>query len=86
MLSYKQARYRFLHLYHAPHYKLLDHFTTIKPLKKRTHIFHSFHLGSYGADLIEAEEDEVSSSLPDKPRTYRKASSKYIETVHEECK
>lgn len=27
-------------------------------------------------DLIEAEEDEVSSSLPDKPRQYRKASSK----------
>lgn len=26
-------------------------------------------------DLIEAEEDEVSSSLPDKPRPYRKASS-----------
>ncbi|XP_012549429.2 restin homolog isoform X3 [Bombyx mori] len=27
------------------------------------------------SDLIEAEEDEVSSSLPDKPRTYRKASN-----------
>lgn len=31
-----------------------------------------------GADLLEAEEDEVSSSLPERPRTHRKASSKLV--------
>lgn len=37
---------------------------------------YALHIG--GTDLIEVEEDEVSSSLPDRRWMYRKASSESV--------
>lgn len=51
-----------------------DHITVLVHSTISSRI-HNVSLG-HGADLIEDEEDEVTSSLPDRPRPHRKASSK----------
>lgn len=45
-------------------------------------VVHDAFLSSPGTDLIEADEDEVSSTLPDRPRSHRKASSKSVPNLN----